>query len=145
VGENTSPGTIRVETFSWGPAPTVEGAYYYASQNFLLVYLCLDSGNPELNKWPEISPQGFRDDEEPVNWCLFLRPTYPDRHRGRGMTEVKIIPEGLERFLGSDLMFLEQGDYTIMILILANEHQREMAHLLLQNRAEVKRKYGRKS
>jgi len=122
--------TIKVETIRWGKAPTVESARYYASRDFLFIYLCLDSGNPNLNKWPEVSPQGFRKEEEPAHWCLFLHPVYLSGRHGRGISEVKIIPQGLDQFRGSERIFVQQDSYVIFLVILANEFEREMSELL---------------
>jgi len=53
------PDSIKVEASQWGKAPTVESVYYYLSQDFLFIYLHLDYSDPNLNKWPEVSPQGL--------------------------------------------------------------------------------------
>jgi len=131
--------SIKVEASQWGKTPIIEDVYYYLSQDFLFIYLHLDYSDPTLSKWPEVSPQGFRGDEVPPYWTLYLHPIYPSGRTGTGLTEVRIIPQGLERFLGSDKMFVYQDSYTILLVILATEHEQKMDELLVQSPLEVKK------
>jgi len=130
---------IKVEASLWGKAPKVKDVYYYLSQDFLSICLQLDYSDPTLSKWPEVSPQGFRNDEAPPYWLLYLHPIYPSGRTGTGLTEVRIIPQGLERFLGSDKMFVWQDKYTIMLVIPATEHEQKMDELMLPSPLEVKK------